>query len=584
MFRILRSGYVALVLLGMLLFIPALRAQAQAENDKHGRVVKVTVNLVGERFVFSMGVQELPKQASTLVLSPTVGTDVLVARLADVCAALGVENVVLSAKAPLRVRMLGGDGGFFIVHRDAALDIKAIAGTRTFVMQVLHGNVEPWGGEVLIKAGGPPDHLCVVSPRVKELTNLPGVTFYFSAHEAVVDRLLKERGPKLDERRSALYDAARAVLAAGGLSRVEGLPIDDEATSWYALVRTAARRGQLFEDALKALSATACRRATPSIKEVENLARWVLLQSDLGAEHEDHVQCDRPITPLGLYLLGGTIATDLLMDSDGDGLPDWLEKHMALSYSSADTDGDGCPDGLEILNARNPRLFEPGSENSLEKPPDVLTEQDAPTRVAYLTFDDGPSRDTTPLVLDVLRQKQVPATFFVVGKRALEHKQVLMRIKAEGHAIGNHSFDHHYVSIYRSPDDYISSLKRCEEVLFSLIDKRPKVTRPPGGSAGHLTPRYYSALAQHGYLTIDWDVSVRDTASPPPTPEEMIRIVLWEARKKDRDLVILMHDGSGHKATAQALGPIIDGLRERGYVFGKLDEEWCARKLRAKDR
>ncbi len=192
-------------------------------------------------------------------------------------------------------------------------------------------------------------------------------------------------------------------------------------------------------------------------------------------------------------------------------------------------------------------------------------------RVAYLTFDDGPS-SLTPQVLDILRRYWVPATFFVLGRNALGRPETIRRMVREGHAVGNHSYDHVYRSVYASPQAFVASAAKTAEVVEAITGLRMNLLRAPGGTAGHFNADYFEAVHRAGYVVFDWNVSAADAAFPRPSPaaiEGNIRAQVG-GPSKPRRAVILMHDSLGHETTVGALAAVIEQLARQGYNFDVL--------------
>lgn len=191
-------------------------------------------------------------------------------------------------------------------------------------------------------------------------------------------------------------------------------------------------------------------------------------------------------------------------------------------------------------------------------------------KVAYLTFDDGPDDKNTPAVLDVLKEAGVKATFYVTGAQAEAHPDVLRRIYAEGHAIGNHSYDHRYEKLYPSVDGFFREMERTDEVIYGILGVRPLILRAPGGRIGHFTAAYAPALQAHGYVEHDWNVSSADAAPGHPTAQDFIDNITGETEGEAtaHTAIILMHSSEGHEETVKALPEIIRVLREKGYDFG----------------
>lgn len=191
-------------------------------------------------------------------------------------------------------------------------------------------------------------------------------------------------------------------------------------------------------------------------------------------------------------------------------------------------------------------------------------------KTAYLTFDDGPDTVNTPAILDVLKAHGIHATFYVLGTMAEKNPTVLKRIFAEGHAIGNHSYDHNYKDLYQSKDSFIAQMQHTDEVIFNILGVRPFIIRAPGGTVGMFTGDYYEALNLLGYVEHDWNVLTEDATPECPSAEEQIHYVdvRTQGSLKDNMALILMHCNSGKEETVRALPGIIATLKAKGYRFG----------------
>ena len=191
-------------------------------------------------------------------------------------------------------------------------------------------------------------------------------------------------------------------------------------------------------------------------------------------------------------------------------------------------------------------------------------------KTAYLTFDDGPDTVNTPAILDALKAHGIHATFYVLGAMAEKNPAVLKRIFAEGHAIGNHSYDHNYKDLYQSKDSFIAQMQHTDEVIFNILGVRPFIIRAPGGTVGMFTGDYYEALNLLGYVEHDWNVLTEDATLECPSAEEQIHYVdvRTHGSLKDNMALILMHCNSGKEETVRALPGIIAILKAKGYRFG----------------
>jgi cellulose synthase/poly-beta-1,6-N-acetylglucosamine synthase-like glycosyltransferase/peptidoglycan/xylan/chitin deacetylase (PgdA/CDA1 family)/spore germination protein YaaH len=189
-----------------------------------------------------------------------------------------------------------------------------------------------------------------------------------------------------------------------------------------------------------------------------------------------------------------------------------------------------------------------------------------------LTFDDGPDPDWTPAILDVLRDKHVPATFFVVGENALSHPQILNRIVAEGHELGNHSYTHpNFATI--SDGEAQLEMNATERLVEAYTGRGMRLFRAPyfgdaePTTADELGPAFIAQ--QSGYLNVGLHVDTEDWQQP--GVDAIVNNAVSEvlAGNEERSgQIVLLHDGGGDRAqTLAALPRIIDELRARGYRF-----------------
>ncbi len=190
--------------------------------------------------------------------------------------------------------------------------------------------------------------------------------------------------------------------------------------------------------------------------------------------------------------------------------------------------------------------------------------------VCYLTFDDGPSKNT-PGILEILKKKKVKATFFVIGSGNLD---LLPRMVKEGHAIGLHSNTHDYSYIYSSSENYLKDLKAISDKVYKKTKTRPQIMRFPGGSNNTVSRRYCigimsklaSLVPKMGYNYIDWNVCAGDAERTYVPASEIISNTLNGANGRD-SICVLLHDAPGKATTVDALPKIIDGLKKRGFKF-----------------
>jgi peptidoglycan/xylan/chitin deacetylase (PgdA/CDA1 family) len=178
-----------------------------------------------------------------------------------------------------------------------------------------------------------------------------------------------------------------------------------------------------------------------------------------------------------------------------------------------------------------------------------------------LTFDDGPDPVSTPLLLDLLRKKGVPATFFVVGERVAQYPDVVRRAYAEGHLIENHTWSHPSVFCFLMPSRLSAEIDRCRAVIEDICGHRPRYFRSPVGLRHPLLRPY---LKSRSLEYISWQIRTCDTLGL-KSPELVDRIL---TRVTAGDIILLHdHQANGVDVMLEALPQVIDELRRRGFDF-----------------
>ena len=187
-----------------------------------------------------------------------------------------------------------------------------------------------------------------------------------------------------------------------------------------------------------------------------------------------------------------------------------------------------------------------------------------------LTFDDGPAEQFTEQILEILHQQQVPATFFVCGKNAEKHPDLLRRIVADGHEVGNHTYSHPFV-YFKSRRRIAEEIDRTQAVIEKIVGLRPTFFRPPYGARWFgLVP----TLLERGMRMVLWSATGYDWKK---TVQGITKSALRELKP---GVVILLHDGHNtlnaseidRSRTVQALPSIISGARQSGYTFTGLKD------------
>lgn len=179
-----------------------------------------------------------------------------------------------------------------------------------------------------------------------------------------------------------------------------------------------------------------------------------------------------------------------------------------------------------------------------------------------LSFDDGPMRNFTPTLLDILKSENVPATFFLIGKNISGNEDLVNRMLAEGHVIGNHSYSHTYWFSLNKSETIYADLKKCDEEILRVAGKRPKFFRPPYGVTN---PMVAKATTQGNYQCIGWSIRTYDTNAK--SADALLKKSLHNLQGGD---IILFHDWGAH--TIGIISDFIKEARARGFTFVTTDK------------
>lgn len=198
-------------------------------------------------------------------------------------------------------------------------------------------------------------------------------------------------------------------------------------------------------------------------------------------------------------------------------------------------------------------------------------------KVAYLTFDDGPSPAVTPLILDLLKQENIKATFFVLGDRVTANPELVKRAYDEGHYIANHGKTHIYSQIYTNSQTVLDEYNFTNQAIRNAIGDQnynSRVFRFPGGYAGGIYSEIKKearvVLNNNGIASLDWNALSKDSEGA-KTKEQLLQNVITTVGQKNC-VVILMHDANNKILTYETLPDVINYLRQNGYTFKSLND------------
>ena len=201
-------------------------------------------------------------------------------------------------------------------------------------------------------------------------------------------------------------------------------------------------------------------------------------------------------------------------------------------------------------------------------------------KYVFLTFDDGPS-NSTEKILNILKDKDVHGTFFVLGsskEKDSKRQEYLKEELKSGNAIANHSYSHDFKKLYPGNrlkiDSFMDEFNKTNDIMQSILGGEfdCKVLRMPGGYG---TRKYYKdpslkefddTLQENGIINVDWNALDGDAEGKPYSTEEMLNYVKKTSKGKNH-VVILMHDAAGKEKTVEILPQIIDYYKNEGYEF-----------------
>lgn len=219
----------------------------------------------------------------------------------------------------------------------------------------------------------------------------------------------------------------------------------------------------------------------------------------------------------------------------------------------------------EQRQSKIPKLTQEGKENIKEI-------YKCETKRAFLTFDDGPSQNTKD-ILNILKENNIKATFFVLGSQVEVFPETTNRIYNEGHYIANHGYSHIYSNIYQTPENVLNEYNQCNEIVANTIqvpEYNSHLFRFPGGSVGgkyvEIKRQAIELLEQNNILYIDWNSLTGDSEKVNPSEEYLMNNLQMTTNEKN-SIVILMHDSQAKRITVDFLPKVIEYLKQQGFEF-----------------
>ena len=209
------------------------------------------------------------------------------------------------------------------------------------------------------------------------------------------------------------------------------------------------------------------------------------------------------------------------------------------------------------------------SDEFMNKVKNLTSEKD---KIAYLTFDDGPTTLVTPKILDILKAENIKATFFVIGQSVDAHPEIVKRAYEEGHYIANHGYDHNNSVLYKNSKSFINEVKKTDLAIGKAIGIENYCSHIFRFPNGFMAPLYksekknaVSLLSEMNYTYIDWNCLNKDSEKKYTTNQLLNN--LKQSSKGKNTLVVLMHDTKDVNDSSLVLKDSIDYLKTQGYEF-----------------
>lgn len=210
-----------------------------------------------------------------------------------------------------------------------------------------------------------------------------------------------------------------------------------------------------------------------------------------------------------------------------------------------------------------------------EKRDNITSIYEQKEKIAYLTFDDGPTNRCTPDILDILKENNISATFFVIGQRVEQNPELVKRAYKEGHFIANHTYSHQDQKLYQNRESFLEEILKTDKAISNAIgieNYHPHLFRFPCGSMVNYSvkKKYISYLEEIDYTYLDWNCLNNDGVQK-ASSTTLLQYLKDTSRNKNT-LVVLMHDSGDLNLTQNVLQNSIDYLKSEGYRFKSMKD------------
>lgn len=225
---------------------------------------------------------------------------------------------------------------------------------------------------------------------------------------------------------------------------------------------------------------------------------------------------------------------------------------------------------IKAEEEKKQRKYEPLNSEELTKISNIYKHSDV--KRVFLTFDDGPTKQVTPYILNLLKSENIKANFFVIGTKVEQNPELVKREYEEGHFIGNHGYSHKYSTIYSSVDSVLDEYNKNNNLIRKAIGNEQYnsfIFRFPGGLVGgpynDLKHEALQKLNENGIGNVDWNALTNDADGA--KTKDAIMENFYKTVKDKTSVVLLMHDAADKILTYETLPDIIKYFRQNDYQF-----------------